>query len=92
MILEICTDSFEGTLAAAKQRAKRIELCSALSVGGLTPSFGLIKQCVSIGNIEVHVMIRPKPGGFQYSASDIKIMIADIKATKKLDAKGVVIV
>lgn len=90
MILEICTDSFEGALAAAKQRAKRIELCSALSVGGLTPSFGLIKQCVSIGNIEVHVMIRPKSGGFQYNASDIKIMIADIKATKKLGAKGVV--
>lgn len=90
MILEICTDSFEGAKAATKYCVNRIELCSALSVGGLTPSYGLIKQCVALDKLSVQVMIRPKSGGFQYSPSAIKIMITDIKATKKLGAQGVV--
>jgi copper homeostasis protein len=90
MTFEICTDSFEGALAATKYDVKRIELCSALSVGGLTPSYGLIKQCEALDKLSLQVMIRPKPGGFQYNASDIKIMMADIKASKKLGAQGVV--
>lgn len=71
MNFEICTDSLDGVLAATKYGAKRIELCSALSVGGLTPSFGLIKQCVEKSNVEVHVMIRHKEGGFDYNEEAI---------------------
>ncbi len=90
MNFELCTDSLEGTIAAQKFKFKRIELCSALSIGGLTPSVGLIEQCVKQSSVEVHVMIRHKEGGFNYSADDIEIMKADIKASKLAAAHGVV--
>ena len=90
MVFEICTDSVEGAVAAEKYGAKRIELCSALSVGGLTPSFGLIKQCVEKSTVEVHVMIRPREGGFNYSQKDVDLMKLDIEAVKKAGAHGVV--
>lgn len=90
MNFELCTDSLEGALIAQKYRFKRIELCSALSVGGLTPSFGLIEQCVKKSNIEVHVMIRHKEGGFNYDTADIELMKLDIKAAKNAGAHGVV--
>ncbi len=90
MNIEICTDSLEGALAAEKYGAKRIELCAALSVGGLTPSYGLIKQCVEKSAVEVHVMIRHKEGGFNYTLADIEIMKLDIIAAKNAGANGVV--
>jgi len=90
MNIEICTDSLEGALAADKYGAKRIELCSALSLGGLTPSYGLIEQCVKKINIEVHVIIRHKEGGFNYTSSDLTIMRSDIEQAKKAGASGVV--
>jgi len=90
MNIEICTDSLEGALAADKYGAKRIELCSSLSLGGLTPSFGLIQQCVKKTNIEVHVIIRHKEGGFYYSDSDVEIMKADIIQAKNAGVTGVV--
>ena len=90
MIFEVCTDSIEGVLAAEKLGANRVELCAALSVGGLTPNIGLIKQCVSKSNIEIHVMIRHKEGAFNYSEEDVEIMKTDIMAVKKVGVKGVV--
>ena len=90
MNFEICTDSLEGAIAAGKLGAKRIELCAALSVGGLTPNLGLIQQCVEKGGIEVHVMIRHKEGGFNYIASDLELMKIDIEAAAKVGAHGVV--
>lgn len=90
MIFEICTDTVEGMLAAKKYGVQRIELCSGLSVGGLTPSVGLVQQCTMISAVEVHVMIRHKEGGFGYSKSDIEIMKTDIITAKKAGASGVV--
>ena len=90
MIFELCTDSVEGAIAADKFGAQRIELCSALSVGGLTPSFGLIQQCAIKSNVEVHVMIRHKEGGFNYDLDDVELMKNDIKAAKEAGAHGVV--
>jgi len=90
MNIEICTDSLEGALVAEKHGAKRIELCSALSVGGLTPNYGLIQQCVTKSNVEVHVMIRHKEGDFKYSPQDIELMKIDIEAANKAGAQGVV--
>ncbi len=90
MHIEICTDALSGALAAEKYGAKRIELCTALSVGGLTPSFGLIKQCVDRSDVEVHVMIRHKEGDFRYSIQDIELMKIDIEASYKAGARGVV--
>jgi len=90
MVFEICTDSVEGAMVAGKFGAKRIELCTALSVGGLTPSYGLIKQCVEKSSVEVHVMIRHKEGGFNYSQKDVDLMKLDIEAAKKAGAHGAV--
>ena len=90
MIFEVCTDSLEGALAAEKYGAKRIELCQALNVGGLTPNYGLIEQCAKKSTVEVHVMIRHKEGDFVYDDRDVEIMKKDILASKEAGAKGVV--
>ena len=90
MTFEVCTDSFEGALAAEKYGAKRIELCQALNVGGLTPNYGLIQQCALGSKVEVHAMIRHKEGGFVYDDQDVEIMKKDILASKNAGAKGVV--
>ena len=90
MNFEICTDSVEGAIVAGEYGAKRIELCSALSVGGLTPSYGLIHQCVEKAKVEVHVMIRHKVGGFCYTNDDVEVMKIDILAAKQAGARGVV--
>jgi len=89
MKIEFCIDSVDGAIAAMKYGADRVELCSSLSVGGLTPSFGLIKQCAQQG-VEVHVMIRHIVGGFNYSKEDVLIMLHDIKMVKDAGGSGVV--
>lgn len=90
MVFEVCTDSVEGAIAAEKYGAKRIELCAALSVGGLTPNYGLIEQCVKKSGVEVHVIIRHKEGAFNYNSQDVAIMKIDISAAKRAGAHGVV--
>ena len=90
MILEICADSYDAVILAQKYKVKRVELCSALSLGGLTPSVGLIEKCVEIDEVEIHVMIRHKEGDFVYSSDDIEIMESDIIIAKEAGAKGVV--
>ncbi len=90
MTFEICTDSLDGAKMADKCKIKRIELCSALSVGGLTPSPSLTAKCASIKTLETHVMIRPREGNFVYSAAEIEIMLKDIQFQAEAGAKGVV--
>ena len=89
MIVEFCIDSIDGAIAAQHFGVKRVELCSALNVGGLTPSYGLIQQCAQY-QAEVHVMIRHLEGRFVYSKADIDIMTEDIKMAKQAGAAGVV--
>ncbi len=90
MNFELCTDSVEGAVIAGKYGFKSVELCAALSVGGLTPSYGLIRQCVARSNAEIHVMIRHREGGFQVSSQDLQTMKMDIEAVKVSGAHGVV--
>ena len=89
MTFEFCIDTIDGAIAAKKFGAKRVELCSSLNVGGLTPSYGLIQQCAEQG-VEVHVMIRHLEGGFNYSKEDVLVMLQDIKMAKEAGATGVV--
>ncbi len=89
--LEICVDSIASALAAEKGGADRIELCGALSEGGLTPSAGLISTVLGTLKIDVFVLIRPRRGDFYYSDREIAAMKYDINLAKKLGAKGVVI-
>ncbi|MFA7117038.1 MAG: copper homeostasis protein CutC [Bacteroidales bacterium] len=90
-LLEICASSYESVLAAAKGGADRIELCSVLSKGGVTPSAGLIKMArIAFPGI-INVLVRPRPGDFLYSNFEIEEMINDIQfcADERID--GVVI-
>lgn len=91
MKLEICIDRLESALAAKAGGADRLEVCGALSMGGITPSIGLIEQCVAIGGIDIMVMIRPHAGSFCYEAADVQTMLSDIRRAKHLGVHGVVL-
>ena len=90
MIVEICANSFESAMAAQSGGADRIELCTQLAVGGLTPSHQLIKKVVSELSIPVHVLIRPRKGNFCYSKEELNIMKNDIEFCKNIGCSGVV--
>jgi copper homeostasis protein len=90
MKLEICTNSYQSAINAQDAGAHRIELCQELSVGGLTPSYGLIKQVVDALSIPVFVLIRPRSGNFTYSDADFDIMKQDIQICKNLGCAGIV--
>lgn len=82
-VLEVCVDSFEGAKVAVEAGANRLELCAELSVGGLTPEMGLLARVASQLKVPVQVMIRPRSGGFVYTADEIETMRATIKQVKK---------
>lgn len=86
--LEFCVTDLKGAQVAREYGADRIELCTDLTTGGLTPSFGLIESCSTI--IETHVLIRPRAGHFHYSEAEVDLMISDIRAAAKAGASGVV--
>jgi len=90
MKLEICTTSYQSAINAQESSAHRIELCSELSVGGITPSFGLIKQVIEALSIPVNVLIRPRSGNFTYSKAEFDIMKHDIQLCKDLGCSGIV--
>ena len=90
MIVEICVDSIDSALIAEKSGANRIELCSALALGGITPSWGLIEKAVQKLSIGIHILIRPRGGDFTYSESEIELMLADIEMAKSLGVSGIV--
>ena len=90
VLLEICIDSFASAAAAKAGGADRLEVCSALSVGGTTPSFGLVKQCVTELKIPVMMMVRPHDGGFVYDKGHLGTMLQDIAVAKSIGVQGVV--
>jgi copper homeostasis protein len=87
--LEVCVDTFAGLIAAVEGGADRIELCSSLSEGGLTPSAGLMKAAAQTG-IPCNVMIRPRTGDFKYCRHEIEIMSHDISNAHFYNLNGVV--
>ncbi|NTY09076.1 MULTISPECIES: copper homeostasis protein CutC [unclassified Exiguobacterium] len=90
-MLEIIASTVEEAVAAEQAGADRIELVSALSEGGLTPSYGLIRQVVSTVEIPVHVLVRPHSKSFVYSKSDEETIITDIDLIRELGAAGIVV-
>lgn len=89
-LLEICVDDSPGLAAAVAGGADRIELCSALELGGLTPSAALIAEAVHSG-CTTHVMIRPRGGSFVLAEGEAALMIDEIKRALAQGAAGVVV-
>ncbi|WP_432402082.1 copper homeostasis protein CutC [Wukongibacter sp. M2B1] len=90
MILEVCVDSYTSMITAKDAGADRIELCSALNIGGLTPSYGLMKKAKEIRDIEIFVMIRPRSGDFLYDDNEFETMKQDISIVKQMGFDGIV--
>jgi Uncharacterized protein involved in copper resistance len=91
MKFEICIGSLDSALNAQKAGADRVELCSALSIGGITPSYGLIESVRNNINIDINVLIRLRQGDFLYSKNEIEVMVKDIAMCGKMGVNGVVI-
>jgi len=104
VLFEVCVDSFESCEEAIKGGAGRLELCSSLFLGGLTPSYGMMKMirerlCSSSSNnsnnnnttVPIHILIRPRAGDFLFSDIEMEIMEKDILIAKELGFEGVVI-
>jgi copper homeostasis protein len=91
MLYEICVDSVAGVRAAAAAGAARVELCSALLEGGLTPSRGMIRRAREVGGVKLHVIVRPRGGDFLFDEDEFQIMRSDIETAKAEGADGVVI-
>jgi len=91
MLLEVCVTSISSIKKAALAGADRIELCSALGVGGVTPSYGLIEEAVHLDALPIHCLIRPREGHFIYTSEEVEIIDQDILAAKKLGCRGVVV-
>lgn len=94
--LELAVQDLDGVRTALRVGADRIELCGALGVGGLTPSIGMIEGAVSLAREAgasdfVHVLVRPRAGGFVYSADEVATTVRDIRAVRAAGGDGVVI-
>ncbi len=89
--IELCLASAGHAALANEFPVSRIELCSALGIGGVTPSYGLMQKAKKAApNVEIHPIIRPRGGDFLYSSSEIEVMLEDIRIAKESGMNGVV--
>ena len=90
-LLEVCVDSLASARAAIRGGADRLELCSALVAGGLTPYVHLLEQIREESNIPIRCLMRPRPGDFLYTPEEIDLMVRQIPVLKAAGADGFVI-
>ncbi len=90
MIVEVCANSLESAVNAQKAGADRIELCAELAVGGVTPSFGMLKMIKEYISIPVNVLIRPRSGDFTYTEMEFEVMKNDVAICSELGYNGIV--
>lgn len=88
-VVEICVGSIEGAITAQEAGADRIELNAALSLGGLTPSIGLVQSVLLEVDIPVVVMLRPRESGFCYSDAEFGVMRRDLDALLDCGVAGI---
>lgn len=90
--LEICVETVDDVEAAAAGGADRIELASALALGGLTPSRGLCETVAAAArraDLELTVLCRPRPGDFLYDSSELEALERDLHEAAEAGAQGV---
>jgi copper homeostasis protein len=85
--IEVCAASVQSALTAQLAGADRVELCSSLELGGITPSAATIEKTREILDIEVYVLIRPRSGDFFYSSLEFDIIKRDILFCKKIETE-----
>lgn len=90
VLVEVCIDNPQSLRAAVEGGADRVELCSALGLGGLTPSPGFIELAAEFA-IPVYAMIRPRDGNFEFDSDEITIMESDIRNCVDAGLDGVVV-
>ena len=90
-VLEICVDSYASARAAIAGGADRLELCSALAIGGLTPYAALLRQIRAESDIPIRCLMRPRAGDFLYTKEEIAMMAEQIVQLRKHGADGFVI-
>lgn len=89
--VEIAVQDAAGARVARETGADRVELCGALAAtGGLTPSLGTIETVAAVG-LPVHVLVRPRAGGFQHDADELALMEVDVRHAVRAGASGVVV-
>ncbi len=88
-IVEVCCGSYEDCVAAYKGGAKRVELNSALSVGGLTPTLATLKRVKKDTDLKVICMDRPRAAGFSYSFSEFETMMDEAEILLENGADGI---
>jgi copper homeostasis protein len=92
--VEIAVQDMAGVRIALAERVDRVELCAALGLGGLTPSAGLLRGAVTAATARpgfIHVLVRPRGGGFAYAEDELETTIADIRFARESGAAGVVV-
>jgi copper homeostasis protein len=90
IIFEVCAESLEACLVAREGGADRIELCCALSEGGLTPSHTLIDAAVQQSSLPIYTILRPRGGEFVYSDAEFALMQEDLEHAQALGVSGFV--
>jgi copper homeostasis protein len=90
MKIEICASSVEALLGAVALKADRVELCSNLEQGGLTPSSGFIRMAMNLG-LNTQVLIRPRPGGFVYNQDEIALIFNEVEWLSNMGVEGIVV-
>ena len=90
-ILEVCVDSYASAMAAITGGADRLELCSALSIGGLTPSAALLRQIRRVSDIPIRCLMRPRGGDFLYTKEEVEQMAMEMEVLRDEGADGFVI-
>lgn len=90
-ILEVCVDSYASAMAAIAGGADRLELCSALAVGGLTPSAALLRQIRRVSDIPIRCLMRPRGGDFLYTKEEVEQMAMEMRVLRDAGADGFVI-
>jgi copper homeostasis protein len=90
VLLEVCAESLDYARAAERGGADRIELCSMLALGGVTPHVEMIEVARKTLALPVHLLVRPRAGDFVYSGTEFETMCNDVHAAKRLGMDGVV--